>query len=154
MFDELCRQRAEGVYNDYHDTLPGLQPTTHLATRRAISRGYVFNAYGRRLHLPRKAAHIAFNRVVQSTAADIIKERMVRLAPRYNSRTRELGLTMLLQVHDDLVFQGQDLKRPEVVKHVLDTMEDVPKSFRVPIRACASWSDESWGDMHDLPRSA
>ena len=71
----LVRELAERAFCEYHRRLPELRPNTKLAERVARKRGYVKNAYERRCHLPRQFAYRAFNRVCQSHAADLIKER-------------------------------------------------------------------------------
>lgn len=145
-FQAACRIRAEQVYEQYHEALPGLRPTTKSATANCLSRGYVFTAYGRRCHLPEKAAHIAFNRVVQGTAADLMKERTVALSPRYNDWMRSMGIKLAASVHDETKFKGEKemMRDPRVVAKIVTTLEDTRVKFRVPIRAGAGWSDQTW----------
>lgn len=145
-FDSMCRQRAREVFETYHGALPGLRPTTRAAARKILSKGYVFNAYGRRAHLSEKAAHIAFNRVIQGCAADIMKERTVALAPRYNKKMRDWGLRLCWSVHDETGITGpkEVLQRPEVVKYICETLEDTAQKFSIPIRTSAGYSEENW----------
>lgn len=147
-FKERCTQRAENVYRTYHETLSGLRGTSRTAARRIAARGYVFNAYGRRRHLPEKAAHIAFNSIIQSCAADVMKERTVALAPRYNSWIRDLGLKIVASVHDETLLMGdrEITKDPEVVSKIVKMLEDTTVKFRVPIRTSAGWSDKTWAE--------
>lgn len=161
-FATYCRIRAVEVYELYNEALPGLKPTTRSAAQNAESNGYVFNAYGRRLHLPSTFAHIAFNRVVQSCAADIMKARTVAVAPRYNRETRDYGLRLAGSVHDETLFRGttEATRNPEAIKHIVRTLEDVtPTRFplSVPIRTSAGWSDKNWaiasGDDGALSRA-
>ena len=150
-FRERCVRRAESVYRTYHETLSGLRGTTRTAARRIAARGYVFNAYGRRRHLPEKAAHIAFNSIIQSCAADVMKERTVALAPRYNSWIRDLGIKIVASVHDETLLIGDSevTKNPDVVSKIVKTLENTDVKFRVPIRTSAGWSDKTWADASD-----
>lgn len=147
-FDVYCRRRGEQVFDQYNAALAGLRPTSRAASRNARSRGYVFNGYGRRCHLPEAFSHIAFNRIIQSFAADIMKERTVALAPRYNSVTRELGVRLQSSVHDETLMTGQReaMRNPRVVSHCVQVLEDVQPNVKlsVPIRTGAGWSDKNW----------
>jgi len=146
LFASLCLERATKVYHSYHGALPGLRPTSRRAASRIRQRGYVKNAYGRHLHLIEKAAHIAFNRLIQSCAADVMKERTVAVAPRYNADVRALGLRICASVHDETLFVGdrEVTRAPETVKLITETLEDVQAEFRVPIKTSAGWSDQDW----------
>jgi DNA polymerase-1 len=102
-YRRLCRQRAADVYSTYHDKLPGIKITANAATRIAKRRGWVFNAYGRRRHLPAKAAHVAFNTLCQGTAMDYIKRKMIQLCPRYGGVPEDVHL--VVNVHDELLWE-------------------------------------------------
>lgn len=148
MFDVLCTRRAEEVYNIYHDRLPGIRITSRRATGAAKSRGYVRNAYGRRAHLPELAAHLAFNRLVQGCAADVMKERTVAVAPRYNQTIRDLGIKLAASVHDETLFVGpaEVMRDPWTVTTIVQILEDTAVTFRVPIRTSAGFSLNSWAE--------
>lgn len=116
----------------------------------------MFNSYGRERRLPEKAAFRAFNSVVQSTAADAMKERTVATAPRYNKEIRDLGISISASVHDETLFNiphevAQDER--ELVKIKL-LLEDTDVKFRVPIRSSCGRSDVNWkiagGDEGEL----
>lgn len=162
VFGQLIEERAQEVFATYHDRFPGIRRHSKRSASAARGRGYVFNAYGRRRHLPRKAAHIAFNSVIQSCAADIAKERYVALAPRYNKRIRDWGITQNAIVHDEFKFQGPIavLQDPEVRRYIAETMEDTAIKFRVPIRTSMGYSEKDWAEASgkdgevEIPRAA
>lgn len=141
-----CRSKAESVFNEYHNVLSGLRSTARRACAACESRGYVFNAYNRRRHLGQKGAWKALNALCQGTAADVMKERTVALAPRYNKRIRESGLTIRAMVHDELLWHGsKDATRdPALQAYIAKTMEDISVECRVPMRVAAGWSDVNW----------
>lgn len=146
VFQLLSNRRGEEVYREYHDTLPGIRRVTKQAANNVKSRGYVFNAYGRQRHLPERAAYRAFNTIVQSGAADVIKERTVAMAPRYNKYVRDLGIKFFASVHDETAMYApiglsQDMT---VLKNLKATLEDTNFKFRVPLRISCGASTENW----------
>jgi endogenous inhibitor of DNA gyrase (YacG/DUF329 family) len=147
-FALLCTQRGEQVYNQYHDALPTLRTTSNRAAKNLELRGYVFNVYGRQRHLPVKASYRAFNTIMQSCAADAMKERTVAVAPRYNSWTREHGIILTASVHDETLTNtprevAQDVT---VLRTFAEMLEDTAVKFRVPMRTSCGRSSNNWAD--------
>ena len=149
-FDALCTARAKSVYQQYHDTLPTLVPISRAVARVCRSRGFVFDAYGRRFHVEHEWAHNGFNRLIQGCAASLMKERTVAIAPRYNSITRGLGVKLGWSVHDETGFRGpiDVMKRPEVQAWLVAGLENV-KRFSVPIRAGGNYNEHEWPREED-----
>lgn len=149
----VCTSRGEDVYRKYHEALPQLQPSSKKAEGSARMRGYVYTWYGRHLHMNHRIAHRAFNRVVQGTAAEIIKERVVALAPRYNKTVRDAGISVRALVHDDTLFHGprEALDDPKMQDTLATTMENISKPMRVPMRVAAKRSDVHWPN-EDTPK--
>ena len=145
-FDHLCMQRGEEVYNRYHHMMPGLKIETDLCGKTARARGWVKTAYGRKRHIPEKAAWKAFNSVVQGTAADVIKESAVKLAPRYNKIIRDAGIQIKAQVHDQNLLHGPTdvMRDPVIHREVARCMEEPSVQFRIPLRVAMGVSDVSW----------
>lgn len=145
-FELLCTRRGEMVYNDYHERLPTLKSTTYRAARHLELRGFVFNAYGRERRLPRKVSFRAFNTIIQSCAADVMKERFVALAPRYNKMTRDLGVTPCGCVHDEVLLNVPKAVSNDVAALVSmrDVLEATAVQFRVPIRTACGCSSKDW----------
>jgi DNA polymerase I-like protein with 3'-5' exonuclease and polymerase domains len=143
-FKEKARKLAEGIYDTYHRTLPNLKRTTYQATEAALGQGYIKNLYKRRRHLTKERAHIAFNSACQGTAADFIKEALIRLAPMCAS----YGVSIVAIVHDEILFQGpiEVIESEGFLREVLAIMEKpeplVP--FTVPVRCSYGTSRESW----------
>ena len=151
LFAMLCKQRGEEVYRQYHARLPELKRESRAAASVCARNGFVKTPYGRQRHLPRNMSWLAINSVTQGWAADIIKERTVALAPRYNATTRELGLSLAAQVHDENRFVGDEeaTRNPIAVRHVTSIMENHIVPIRVPIRSSASWSNKNWREASD-----
>lgn len=137
---------ASKLYNNYHANLPGLRRTSSYAESVARSRGYVRNIAGRHLHLPLTRAHVGFNRIVQSSAADIMKERAVAL----HAECESLGCRIIGLVHDDFVIEVPTEHLVETAGRVNRIIEGTPFPVRVPITANPKASDHSWGDAVKL----
>jgi len=147
-FELLCKRKGERVYRNYHDMLPGLRSTTTRAARTLEARGYVYNAYGRQRYLPLKASYRAFNTIMQSCAADVIKERTVAFAPRYNSDVRNYGVSIAASVHDETLINvpTEVAKDRKVLKRFAEIFEDTAVKFRVPILTSCGVADTNWAD--------
>ena len=147
-FQDLCKRHGESAYAKYHATMPEIKKTSDAARDVAKVRGFVFTAYGRRRYLPGNAARKAFNSIAQGTSADIIKERMVALAPRYNSNTRRMGISPRANVHDELLsgVPLESLRDPKVRDYMCDKLENPRVKFRVPIRVGLGISAKNWSE--------
>ncbi len=147
-FQDLCKRHGESAYAKYHATMPEIKKTSDAARDVAKVRGFVFTAYGRRRYLPGNAARKAFNSIAQGTSADIIKERMVALAPRYNLDTRRMGIKPRANVHDELLsgVPLDSLRDPKVQDYMCGMLEDTSTKFRVPIRVGLGISAKNWSE--------
>lgn len=148
VFNRKCSERAAEVYDLYHERLPGIKSTAYRASDICKFRGFVFNAYGRRRHLPRNAAHKAFNSIIQGSAMDIMKEAMIRLSPRFNETSRKYGLKLRANVHDEILISCplELLEDPEVHSHIDGILENPSIPFRVPIRTDTGISAKNWAE--------
>lgn len=145
-FNLLCSKRGEEVYNQYHDTLPGLRRVSRKASKNLEMRGYVFNAYGRRRHLPAKLSFRSFNSIIQSCAADVMKDRTIAIAPRYNSWVKDLGIIPIALVHDECLFEmpNEVANDTSVLLKVAEIFEQTSVPFRVPIKTSCGRSEINW----------
>ena len=120
--------------------------------REAKDKGYVETLWHRRRFLPdinarnfnirSFAERTAINTPIQGSAADILKLAMIELDKRIEAEG--LQATMLLQVHDELVFEAPADEIPALEKLVTDVMETIT-TLRVPLRADSSYGD-TWYD--------
>jgi len=100
--------------------------------------------------VPQDKAYKAVNITIQGSAAYIIKYGMMRIANRIEREGWQDKVLMIMQVHDELIFEvdkSLDLKHVDTV--LSEEMEDWD-TFKVPITCSAKWSDKSWGDVVDL----
>lgn len=147
-FQKLCYDHAAEIYGLYHETIPRIKQLSRAARDNCKRRGYVFNSFGRRRHLPPEFSHKAFNSVIQGWAMDVMKERMVALSPRYNAQSRSYGLTLKANVHDEVLSQVplDLLEDPKVLAFIKETLETTDIKFRVPIRTDIGTSAKNWGE--------
>ena len=136
----------------YFGKYPGIQEYIHSTKEQVWKEGYVKTVRGRRRYIPEiqssnfrvrsSGERMAINMPIQGTAADAIKVAMVRLQRRID----ELGLRtmMIVQVHDELIFEVPNDEIDQVRDLVLEIMPtvlelDVP--LNVEIKSGASWGD-------------
>lgn len=141
-FARLANIKAQHTYDTYHARLPSLKRTTYEAERLCRQRGWVKNIYGRHRHLPVTHARKAFNSVCQSSAADLMKERLVALW--------RAGYELVGSVHDEIIItMPVERYTDEVRQNIVQILEAPEAALRVPIRASIGSSLESWKDASD-----
>jgi len=147
-FQLRCATRASEVYDMYHERFPGIKRLSAEAAYVVRKRGYVKTLYKRRRHLPDKASRKAFNSIVQGGASDIAKEAMVKAAPRYNKKIRDLGISLAAQVHDAILWEGPEEVMRDSATHKLlfSLMENPSVDIRVPIITDMGFSKMSWAE--------
>lgn len=141
-FDRLAKARAEAVYENYHASLPSLKRTARKAAKNCERRGYVFNLYGRRRHLPKDKSHLAFNTLCQAGAADLMKERTVAVA----KVIKDTPIKIVASVHDETLFTAptEVANDPRTVRDLAYVLENPACKLRVPIKCSAGVSDKNW----------
>ena len=112
----IPRGEAQGYIDSYFDRYPGVKRYMESTRASAADNGYVETLFGRRLYLPeihsknanmRQAAErTAINAPMQGTAADIIKRAMIDV--HHWLAGAQLDALMIMQVHDELVFEVAD----------------------------------------------
>jgi DNA polymerase-1 len=149
----LTHQDAQGFLERYWARYPKIRRFMDETLQEARKCGYVMTLLGRRRYMPeltssnggvRQAAErAAINAPVQGTAADIIKIAMIRL--HRELRERKLAARMLLQVHDELLFELPEAELAEVDTLVRETMENA-FPMDVPLKV-ETKHGRSWGEM-------
>jgi DNA polymerase I len=118
-------------------------------------KGFVETIFGRRRYLPnlrssfdfvrKEAERMAFNAPLQGASADIIKRAMVQINSRFELGVNNNEIRMLLQVHDELLFEIKKGCEKKYVAEIKKIMEYVPE-FKVPIVVDVKAGDD-WNDM-------
>ncbi len=150
----ISRQEAGDYINAYFERYPGIRAYMDKAKEEAKAKGFVRTPFGRKCFAPgindknpnRRgfAERAAINAPIQGGAADIIKRAMVRL-PDALSRAG-LDARMLLQVHDELVFEVPEGQMEETVATVKKTMENAAE-LDVPL-VLDTGIGYNWAEAH------
>lgn len=151
----IPRGEAQDYMNKYFERYPGVMQYMEDTRSAAAEQGYVETIFGRRLHLPeiqsrngmrRKAAErAAINAPMQGTAADIIKKAML-LVDQWIQAEGDGRVKLLMQVHDELVFEVQESALTEIESKVQELMESAAE-LAVPLVAEAGHGD-NWDQAH------
>jgi DNA polymerase-1 len=154
----IGREEAGEYIRTYFKRFPGIRDYMEATKQEARDKGYVETIFGRRMHFPRikspNASERAFleraaiNAPIQGAAADIIRRAMIRMPGALS----DAGLTarMLLQVHDELIFQCVDAQAErtmDVVKQVMVSAPDPVVKLSVPLQVDAR-AAQNWEAAH------
>jgi DNA polymerase-1 len=149
---ELSREEAAKFIAAYFEKYPGVKEYLENTKKQAREKGYVQTLLGRRRYIPeinsanrqiREAAErTAINMPVQGTSADIIKVAMINLYREMERR--RLKSKMLLQVHDELVFEvpEEELKETKkLVPQIMSTSVMLSVPLKVDIKTGRNWGE-------------
>lgn len=144
---------AQEFIKKYFAAYPGVKRLMDDSVKDARAKGYAVTLFGRRRLLPeldstipmvRKAAErMAINTPLQGTAADIIKLAMIKIAARIDGQEDEIR--MLLQVHDELIFEIKEDKIEKYAGVIQEIMEN-PLKLRVPVIVDQK-EGNNWGEL-------
>jgi len=154
----IAREEAGAYIKKYFERFPGIRDYMEESKRYAKQNGYVLTLFGRKCHYPDiKASNAsirafneraAINARLQGTAADIIRRAMARMEGAL--ATHNLSAQMLLQVHDELVFEVAEPEVERTIPVIKRVMEEAPMpavSISVPLHVDARAAD-NWDDAH------
>lgn len=151
----IPRGEAQHYIDTYFERYPGVMHYMEDTRSAASEQGYVETIFGRRLHLPeiksrngmrRKAAErAAINAPMQGTAADIIKKAMLLVAD-WIEQHGDGRVKLLMQVHDELVFEVKESALAEIESKVQQLMESAAQ-LKVPLVAESGHGD-NWDQAH------
>jgi DNA polymerase-1 len=125
----IPRAEAQGFIDRYFERFPGIR--TYMDDTKAFAKehGFVQTLFGRKIHTPEIAskgpragfaARAAINAPIQGTAADIIRRAMIRMP----AATQGMPAKMLLQIHDELLFEVEQGHEDALIKAAKDVMEN------------------------------
>ena len=155
----IPRDEAAAMIDRYFERFPGIKSYISTTLQQVRECGYSETLFGRKTHFPnirsgvmnlRQAAErAAINAPIQGTSADIIKRAMVKMP----AALRSAGLKrvrMLLQVHDELVFEvphGEEEQAAEVIRDVMAHAAEPVVTLDVPLAVEVGWG-ANWGVAH------
>jgi DNA polymerase-1 len=151
----IPRDQAQGFIDRYFERFPGIRAYMDDTIAFAKEHGYVQTLFGRKIHTPEISAkgpragfarRAAINAPIQGTAADVIRRAMVRM----DDAIEGLPAKMLLQVHDELIFEVEDGAVDDLVARARDVMEgaaDPAVKLDVSLSVDAG-SGDNWAEAH------
>ena len=150
----IGRGEAQAYINAYFERYPGIRDYMETTKAQARELGYVETIHGRRIHMPgindknpaRRGFHerAAINAPIQGSAADVIRRAMVAIPPALS--IAGLGAKMLLQVHDELIFDVPEGEVEETIALVKKVMEGAAY-LSIPLIVDAGIGD-NWAEAH------
>ncbi|SFR38434.1 DNA polymerase I [Litoreibacter janthinus] len=151
----IPRAEAQGFIDRYFERFPGIRTYMDETIQFAKDHGYVQTLFGRKINTPEInakgpgagfAKRAAINAPIQGTAADVIRRAMIRMP----DAIKDLPCKMLLQVHDELIFEvpeGSVDQTIEVVRDVMENASDPAVKFDVPLVVDAG-QGANWAEAH------
>jgi len=152
------REEAGAYIKKYFERLPGIRDYMDETREFCRANGYVLTLFGRKCHYPDiKASNpsirsfnerAAINARLQGSAADIIRRAMMRMEGEL--ALAKLNAQMLLQVHDELIFEVPEGEVADTIPIVKSVMQDAPHpavSLHVPLQVDARAAD-NWDEAH------
>ncbi|GAB4375317.1 MAG: DNA polymerase I [Kiloniellaceae bacterium] len=149
---------AKAYIDAYFQRYPGIRAYMDKMKKAAREQGFVTTLFGRKIHIPgikdknpamrSFSERAAINAPIQGTAADIIKRAMIRVPPALENAG--LGARMLLQVHDELLFEVPKAEVEETSALVREVMENAclpAVELSVPLTADAG-TGANWAEAH------
>ena len=156
----VARGEAQDFINRYFERFPGIRQFMDETVDYCRKHGRVETLFGRRIHIPtindknpmrrNYADRQAINAPIQGSAADIIKRAMIRIPKALEKAGLTEDAKLLLQVHDELVFEAPEDKAEAVIACVKDVMEGAALpilDLAVPLVVEAG-TGKSWAEAH------
>jgi DNA polymerase-1 len=156
----ISRSEAGDYIKMYFERFPGIRDYMESTKSFVKDNGYVETIFGRKVHYPeintKNASargffeRAAINAPIQGSAADIIRRAMIRMPKAFDAAKLTDDVRMLLQVHDELIFEvaeGLVDDTLDVVKTVMESAPHPVLQLAVPLRVDAAAAD-NWDDAH------
>jgi DNA polymerase-1 len=155
----LSKEEGQQIIDRYFDRFPGIRNYIAQTLSFARDHGFTQTLFGRKTHFPNIASRqqnlrqgserAAINAPIQGTSADLIKRAMARMDDALEAAGLE-GVRMLLQVHDELVFEvpdGREEEAASVIRTVMAGAAEPALTLDVPLDVEVGWG-ANWGAAH------
>lgn len=151
----IPRAEAQAFIDRYFDRFPGIRTYMDKTVAFAKEHGHVRTLFGRRIHTPEIGARgpragfakrAAINAPIQGTAADVIRRAMIRMPEALEG----LPVKMLLQVHDELLFEVAEEAVDEVIARARAVMENAPEpAVKLDVKLTVdAGTGTNWAEAH------
>ena len=145
----ISRTEAKKIIDDYFHKFSGVKNYMETIVETAKAQTYVENLFGRRRYIPELFSknpmqrsfgeRAAINAPIQGTSSDMVKMAMLEIFEGFDE-------SMILQVHDELIFEVPETEVEEAAKTVKEIMENCV-TLDVPLKVNVSWGD-NWAQAH------
>ncbi|NTF40428.1 DNA polymerase I [Rhizobium rhizogenes] len=152
------RSEAGDCIKKYFERFPGIRDYMDGTKQTARDKGYVETIFGRRIHFPEIRSsnpsvrafneRASINAPIQGSAADVIRRAMIKMEPALASAGLGDRVRMLLQVHDELIFEVEDADVERTTPIIVSVMEnaampavDMAVPLKVDARAANNWDE-------------
>jgi DNA polymerase-1 len=155
----ISKDEGKFIIDRYFERFPGIRLYIEQTLQFVRENGFSRTLFGRKTHFPNiragnpsirgGAERAAINAPIQGTSADLIKRAMARMDDALGAADLE-GVKMLLQVHDELVFEvpeGREEETAAVVREVMSSAAEPALKLDVPLDVEVGWG-EHWGAAH------
>ena len=156
----VSNYEAEEFLNAYFAKFPEIKIYMDQTIKFCRKSGYVNNIFGRRSHfinindknynVRNFQERAAINAPIQGSASEIMRLAMIRLNKKLNEKNNQ-NLKILLQIHDELIFEAPKEEAKKISKIIIDEMSSVAKSeqhsFSIPLTVDLNIGD-NWGALH------
>ncbi len=151
----IPRSEAQGFIDRYFERFPGIKEYMSETVKFAQANGYVQTLFGRKIHTPEInakgpgagfAKRAAINAPIQGTAADVIRRAMIRMP----AAIAAIDAKMLLQVHDELLFEVDEAQADilaAAAKEIMENAHHPAVSLRVALTV-ESGKGRNWAEAH------
>jgi DNA polymerase-1 len=154
------KEEGKAIIDRYFERFPGIRDYIHSTLGFAREHGFTRTLFGRKTHFEPNirspnpsirggAERAAINAPIQGTSADLIKRAMARMDEALAAAGLD-GVKMLLQVHDELVFEvpdGREEEAADVIKKVMASAAEPGQKLDVPLDVEVGWGAH-WGEAH------
>jgi len=152
---DVDRDGAADIVMAFDETFPGVSESMKKVGKKVERTGFIKNRYGQIIYVPYDFSYKGVNYIIQSTAQRFIKKAMLRLASwlaTYNSQNIHFQINMLLQIHDELMFECTNLTVPKnLAKAIKPIMENTEGKFdRVQLDVEFELCTKNWLEKEEL----
>lgn len=156
------KEEAQEFLDGYFNTFSGLAEYLERVKRDTAQKGYTETFFGRRRYFPEihsklpfmkaQAERMAINAPIQGTEADVIKLAMIQIRKYLKKEKLDTKVSLLLQVHDELVYEVEEGLVEQIAPVIRDIMENVidPKKTEGVVCVANASVGHSWANMTEL----
>jgi DNA polymerase-1 len=150
---KISNTDASSVIEKYYTNHPGVEKWQKVTIENAMNSGFVKTIFGRKRLIPELKSlreveygkRIAINTPIQGSAADIIKKAMILISKRLKNKS--LKTQMVLQIHDELLFEVPLNEKEEAINLIIPAMENAGEAAKIPLKV-DYYFGRNWNEAH------